>query len=101
MSYDPIDAWLEKNTGMYCEPPTYDDRVKQNELEKSEQIDKVIRYKRLVYKFWYMQSKGSDSEWMPLGEQDFNNQDELWDYTEKLEKKYNSDVRSEKVMTRW
>jgi len=101
-AHDPINAFLEKHTDMFGQAPSYAERIAYQREAFAEQVDKIIKHKRFVYKFYYAQ-KGSDDreEWMAIGEHDVEDQYELWDLAKKFKAKYNSEIKYNKIKANW
>ena len=102
MARDIIEAWIKNNTGMHGRPtPYYERKSKSDEFE--EQLEHIEKRKRLVYNVWYLQLKDGkfSEEWMSIGEREVDDQDELFDLIERLEKKYGSSIRTSLVKKNW
>ena len=99
---DPINDWIDNNTGIYGLPTPYSER-----REKKDDFDELVEAtqskKRFVYEAWYLQydSKRYRDEWMSIGKYEINHQDEILDLVEKLEQKYQSRVRTSLVKRNW
>lgn len=97
--FDPINKWLDENTGLFGQPLSYQERIEDCRAARGEQCSP--RQKRMVYKFYYQQEGEGGDSWMYIGEHDVDNQEELWELESALGKKYKSKVKFNKVSTRW
>jgi len=101
-AHDPINAFLEKHIDMFSQAPSYAEKVSIQREAFAEQVDKIIKRKRFVYKFYYAQKGQEDrEEWMPIGEYDVEDKYELWDLEKKLAAKYNSQIKFNKIKANW
>ena len=99
--YDPIDNWLNKNTGMFGPTPSYEELCADKAIQFAEQIEKLGGNKRFIYKAWFEFTQEDEQRWQPLGEFEVNDKEELMALIGKLEKKYSARVRTELYRSKW
>ncbi len=97
--FDPINVWLDNNTGLFGEPLSYQERIDDCIIARGEQMQS--RPKRFSYNFYYQQECEGNSSWTYIGNYDVDNQEELWELEKKVSTKYTTNIKYEKVKSRW